>query len=231
MSYSKISSIALYVVAAISLIVILFFYASPRTVNINELEARVEQLLTEGVVADLPEPAAVETDTTASDSLATAEEGTAEEDEAEEDSSAVIATMDEEMAVAEVAPQEINLKDHLTGWELMVYKRTDYALQWAYILLAIAAIAAIVFPFINIVTDLKAILRLFGVIAVAAVLVLVSYFVFASDTPIDILGYTGTDNRDPVTLKWIGTGLFSTYIIFGVALLSILYFEVANLFK
>lgn len=221
MSDTKISSIALYVVAAISLIVILFFYASPKTVNIDELDARVEQLLTEGVVVDQVEAEApVELDSTAVDSLGV-----------EGDSAMVAAPADDAMAAAEVTQGEIDLRDHLTGWELMVYKRTDYALRWAYILLAIAAIAAVLFPLISIVTDLKAILRLLAIVAGAAALVLLSYFVFASDTPIDILGYTGTDNSDPVTLKWIGTGLYSTYIIFGVALLSILYSEIANLFK
>jgi hypothetical protein len=226
------------VVAAISLIVILFFYASPRTVDIIELEARVEQLLTEGVLVDKPEPpAAAEIDTIAEDRLELAEDVAvaaaeqAEEEVTEEDSAAIAATTEEEAPIVEVAPEEVDLKDHLSSWELMVYKRTDYALGWAYILLAIAAIAAIVFPLIRIVTDVKAILRLLMVVATAAVLVLVSYFVFASDTPINILGYTGTDNSDPVTLKWIGTGLFSTYIIFGIAILSILYFEVASIFK
>jgi hypothetical protein len=229
MSYSKISSATLIVVAAISLIVILFFYISPRTVNIIELEARVEQLLTEGVLADQPEaPAVAEADTVA-------EEGTEMEEDAadvaEEDSAAMAATADEPTPIVEVAPELVDLRDHLSNWELMVYKRTDYALGWAYILLLIAAIAAVAFPLIVIVTDVKAILRLLAVVAAAAVLVLVSYFVFASDTPIQILGYTGTDNTNPVALKWIGTGLFSTYIIFGIAILSILYFEVVSIFK
>jgi hypothetical protein len=220
---SKISSIILYVVAAISLVVILFFYIGPRSVDIDEIEARVEQLTTEGVLADQPEtPAPAEADTTEVDTNGMAGDTT----EVADVDSAVIAP-----AVKDVALEEIDLKEHLTTWELMVYKRTDYALGWAYILLAIAAIAAVLFPLISIVTDVKAILRLLAVLAGAAVLVLVSYYVFASDTPIDILGYTGTDNSDPVTLKWIGTGLFSTYIIFGLALLSILYSEVANIFK
>lgn len=219
---SKISSIILYVVAAISLVVILFFYIAPRSVNIDELEARVEQLTTEGVLADQPEtPAAAEADTTEVDTTGMAGDTT----EVADVDSAVVAP-----AITE-APEEIDLREHLSTWELMVYKRTDYALGWAYILLAIAAIAAVLFPLISIVTDVKAILRLLAVLAGAAVLVILSYYVFASDTPIDILGYTGTDNRDPATLKWIGTGLFSTYIIFGMALLSILYSEVANLFK
>ncbi len=222
MSDTKISSISLYVVAVISLVVILFFYIGPKTVNIDELESRVEQLLTEGVIVDQPvAEAPAEMDSTAVDSL-----GVAESD------SAAIATANNEMVETPlVAPEEINLRDHLTGWELMVYKRTDYALGWAYILLVIALIAAVMFPLVTIVTDVKAIIRLLAVLAGAVVLVLLSYFVFASDTPINILGYTGTDNSDPGTLKWIDTGLFSTYIIFGVALLSILYFEVAKLFK
>ena len=229
MSYSKISSITLIVVAAISLIVILFFYVSPRTVNIIELEARVEQLLTEGVLADQPEaPAVAEPDTLAEEGSEMEEDAA---DVAEEDTATMAAAADEPMPIVEVAPELIDLRDHLSNWELMVYKRTDYALGWAYILLLIAAIAAVAFPLIVIVTDVKAILRLLAVVAAAAVLVLVSYFVFASDTPIQILGYTGTDNTNPVALKWIGTGLFSTYIIFGIAILSILYFEVVSIFK
>lgn len=232
MSYNKLSSITLYVVAAVSVVVILFFYVSPRTVDINELEARVEQLLTEGVTPDKPEAEVpAEVDSTAVDSVQLASSEADSAGVAEADTAAV-APVDEEMAMTEVAPVEVvDLKDHLSNWELMVYKRTDYALGWAYILFVIAAIAALVFPLISIVTDLKAVLRLLAVIGAAAVLILLSYFVFASDTAIDILGYTGTDNSDPVTLKWIGTGLFSTYIIFGVALISILYSEVANLFK
>lgn len=229
MYYSKISSITLYVVAAISLVVILFFYISPRTVDIDELDARVEQLTTEGVMADQPEAAPqIEADSTAMDST-----DMAGNSEAVEGDSAALAGVVEEIITQEedVVVQEIDLKDHLSNWELMVYKRTDYALGWAYILLAIAAIAAVLFPLVTMVTDVKAILRLLAILAGAAVLVIVSYFVFASDATINILGYTGTDNSDPVTLKWIGTGLFSTYIIFGLALLSILYSEVANLFK
>ena len=236
MSYSKISSITLIVVAVISLVVILFFYASPRTVDIIELEARVEQLLTEGALPEEPEPGvAADVDTTvvdsvAADNLEMEEEGAAEE-VSDEDSAAIIADVEEEIPVPDVMVEEIDLKDYLSNWEYMVYKRTDYALGWAYILLLIAAIAAFTFPLITIVTDVKAILRLLVVVGAAAVLLLISYFVFASDTPINILGYTGTDNSDPATLKWIGTGLFSTYIIFGIAFLSILYFEVVSIFK
>ena len=234
MNYSKISSIILYVVAVISLVVILFFYIGPRTLDIDELEARVEQLTTEGGIADQPEATPqAEADTMLADTTLADTTDMAGISEEEEVDSAALARVTEDIVTPEqdVVVEGIDLKDHLSTWELMVYKRTDYALGWAYILLALAAIAAVLFPLITIVTDIKAILRLLAVLAGAAVLVILSYFVFASDATIDILGYTGTDNSDPVTLKWIGTGLFSTYIIFGLALISILYSEVANLFK
>ena len=44
MPYYKITRIILYAVAGISLLVILFFYGSPSTVDIDELEMRVEEL-------------------------------------------------------------------------------------------------------------------------------------------------------------------------------------------
>jgi hypothetical protein len=232
MSYSKLSSITLYVVAAISLIVILFFYVSPRTVDVNEIEARVEQLLTEGVPAETPDTEVpAEADSTAADSLQIAE--TVETDSTETDSAAIAAAVneDEDMGTTAVAPGEVDLRDHLSNWEYMVYKRTDYALGWAYILFIIAALAAVLFPLISTVTDVKAILQLLAILGAAAILVVFSYFVLASDTAISIIGYTGTDNTNPKALKWIGTGLYSTYIIFGIALLSILYSEVAKLFK
>lgn len=237
MPYSKITSIILYVVAAISLVVMLFFYVSPRTVDIDELEARVTALTTGGdmMSMQMDDLAPAETDSTVADTTAAAEDMAMEsaETDAEADSAAMAPVMEE--PVPEPMPEEeageIDLKDHLSGWELMVYKRTDYALGWAYILFIIAAIAALVFPMINIATDVKALIRIVSVLGGAAVLILLSYFVLASDETIEILGYTGTENSNPTTLKWVGTSLFSTYFLFGLAIISILYSEVVKLFK
>lgn len=68
------------------------------------------------------------------------------------------------------------------------------------------------------------------VIAGGAVLVLVSYFM-SSASPMDIIGYTGTGNSDPSTLKLVDTVLFVTYILFGMALASILYAIISKAFK
>jgi hypothetical protein len=56
-------------------------------------------------------------------------------------------------------------------------------------------------------------------------------YVLSKDTPIEIIGYTGTGNSDPGTLKMIDTVLFITYILFGMALGSILYAVISRAFK
>ena len=101
MAFSKLTRIILYVVAGISLIVILFFYVSPKTVDIDALEARVDGIMNPvdlTPVAPLP---------TVSDS--TAQDSTAVE-AVEQESSA--------FATTEVLDTSgINLKDELSGYE------------------------------------------------------------------------------------------------------------------
>ena len=222
MAFSKISSYILYVVGVLSLVIMLFFYIGPSTIDLDELDLRVEELTSAPEVQTMAAPVV---DSVAVDSL-DAEDGTM----AEADSAA--APVVQEVAPVETASVEvIDLRDHMSGWEYMVYKRTDLALRWAYILLIFTALAAVVFPLINLVTNMKALLRTLMILGGAAVLVLISYFVFSNGTPIDIVGYSGTDNSDPGVLRMVGTSLFLTYILFGVTILSILYSEIAKLFK
>ena len=217
MAFSKITRIILYVIAGISLLVVLFFYVSPKTVDYDALEIRVEEALNP---VDLMAPATLPVvDTTAQDS--TAAEEAVEAEEAEEGAFAASEVID---------TSGTNLKEHLSGWEYMVWFRTDIALVWAYILVLLTLIAAIVFPFISVLSNPRALLRLGAVLAAAAVLVVISYFM-SSETPIDIIGYTGTDNSDPGTLKMIDTVLFVTYMLFGLALASILYAIISRAFK
>ncbi len=232
MSSSKISSVLLYILAAVSLLVILFFYLGPRTVDIDELENRVEELTNPGDLQMSSAPAdTTAADTTAADTTASEEMQTAADTSAAaEDTTSMATTPPADTGEESAAAEEVDLSEHLTSWELMVYNRTDYALAWAYILLIITALAALVFPLINVVTNPRALLQTLALLAGAAVLILIAY-VISNDTPIQILGYAGTDNEDPVTLKWVGTALFTTYMLFGLALLSILYSEIAKLFK
>ena len=219
MAFSKLTRIILFVVAGISLLVVLFFYIGPKTLDYDALELKVENTLTPmdlTPIAQIPE-----IDTSLTDSVAIAE------------NLAAIERAEEEAAIA--AAEALNapapdLGEVLSGWESLVWFRTDVALVWAYILVLITAIAAIVFPLIAVISHPKALIRLLLVLAGAAVLVVVSY-VLSNDKPIDITGYTGTGNTDPGTLKMIDTVLFITYMLFGLALGSILYAIVSRAFK
>jgi len=220
MAFSKITRIILFVVAGISLLVVLFFYVGPRTVDdYDALVDRVDEALNPmDMTPSAPLPVI---DTSLTDSAAIAE------------NEAAVQRATEERAAAEAAALEqsgSSIKDVTSGWEYLLYFRTDIALIWAYILVLITLIASIVFPLIAVLSNPKALVRLLAILAGAAVLVVVSY-VLSKDTPIDIIGYTGTDNSDPGTLKMIDTVLFVTYMLFGLALASILYAIISRAFK
>jgi len=219
MAFSKLTRIILYVVAGISLLVVLFFYAGPKTLNYDALELKVEEAL---APVDLTPMAPMPViDTSLTDSVEIAENLAAVERAEEEAAIAAAEALD--------AP-EPDIGEVLSGWESLVWFRTDIALVWAYILVFITLIAAIVFPLIAVISHPKALIRLVAVLVGAAILVVISY-ALSKDTAIEIIGYTGTGNSDPGTLKMIDTVLFITYMLFGLALGSILYAIISRAFK
>ena len=77
MAFSNITRIILYVVAGISLLVVLFFYISPKTVDYDELEMRVEEAMNPvdlTPVAPLPAVDTTEQDSDAVEEMAAVEE-------------------------------------------------------------------------------------------------------------------------------------------------------------
>ncbi len=216
MAFSNITRIILFILAGISLVVVLFFYVSPKTVDVDGMEFRVLEAQNP---VDLTPLAPLPT----VDTTAVAEDGTAIED-------TTVAKVAAPVIPMAPPPEPKSASEVLSGWELLVWNRVDIALVWAYILVLLTAIAAIVFPLISILANPKGLIRLALVLVGAAVLVLISYFM-ASGTPIDIIGYSGTGNSDPGTLKMVDTILYVTYILFGMALASILYAIVSKAFK
>jgi len=218
MAFSKLTKIILWVVAGISLIVILFFYIGPKTVtDYDALVDRVDEALS-GVDMSPVAPMPV-IDTTLTDSAAIAD-----------NIASVQKAQEERMAIPVAEVSDTSVKEVTSGWEYLLYFRTDIALMWAYILVLITLIAAIAFPLVAVISNPKALVRLLIVLAGFAVLVVVSYLL-ASDTAIEIIGYDGTGNSDPGTLKMVDTVLFLTYMLFGLAVGSILYAIVSKAFK
>lgn len=106
---------------------------------------------------------------------------------------------------------------------------TGKILIWAAILVIITAGLALIFPIINLVANPKSAKSGLFILLGVAVLIFIAYSL-SSNEVLKIPGYTGTDNV-PGTLKIAGTGLFTTYILAGLAVLSILYSEISKIFK
>lgn len=114
----------------------------------------------------------------------------------------------------------------LAGW---VYTN----LTWAYILLAICAGIAIISGLYQMITDTKAAKG--GLIALVflAVVAGVSYML-SSDAIPQFIGVQKFINDGTLTAKvskLVDTGLHATYILLGLAILSIVYSSVSRLFK
>lgn len=103
----------------------------------------------------------------------------------------------------------------------------DLLMWWAYALIGAAIILSLVLPMINIVQNPKNALR--SVVGVVAVVVLVGVaYLFSSGETITT-ATTVFDNE--LVLKLSDTGLYTTYVAFAAAILSVLGCEIAKTFK
>ncbi|MDP6909367.1 MAG: hypothetical protein QF371_07675 [Flavobacteriales bacterium] len=101
---------------------------------------------------------------------------------------------------------------------------TNYGIIIAYILLAVAVLAAIVFPLIHFVKNPKnAKGALIGVVALVVV-VGISYALSSDVNPSNM-------EITPEGAKQVDTGLFAFYILAGLAIISLIYSEVSKFFK
>lgn len=100
------------------------------------------------------------------------------------------------------------------------------------LLIATAAVAVIfslwIFAMIFMARPKKALVKLIPIVLLGVILLIA--YTRASDIPLDMPNYEGEDNvAGP--LKWSGAGLIMTYVLIGLAVLSILYAEISRLFK
>ncbi|MFO7873043.1 MAG: hypothetical protein R6U62_00995 [Bacteroidales bacterium] len=98
----------------------------------------------------------------------------------------------------------------------------DIGMYVTYGLLAIAAVSAIIFSLIHMVSDFrKAIPTLIG-IGVLVLIVLFSYSIGTSET---------YENAGPAVSQWVGGGIRATMILIGLGLLSAVFTEVYKYFR
>lgn len=106
---------------------------------------------------------------------------------------------------------------------------TASLLNWAYILFAVAVVAAVAFPVARLVTRPKQAMKSFIGLAALVVVVLIAYSL-ADGTPMDIIGYNGPDNV-PSQLIFSDTIIYTMYILFGAAILAIISTELLRKFR
>lgn len=99
---------------------------------------------------------------------------------------------------------------------------TALNLTWAYAMFFSAVALTLLFSIYYIITHPKALKGALISIGAGAVLVAVAYFI-ASDAPV---GGRGAEDVTVSTLKWVGTALWVTWILGGLAILSIIVSEI-----
>jgi hypothetical protein len=117
------------------------------------------------------------------------------------------------------------------GTEDTPYKEpviTEAFLTWAYILIGLAVLFALLFPIIRMVTNPKNALK--TLIGVVGMVVLVGIMYMLASDEVLVITRENPDNV-PSTLKWVGAGLNTMYVMFIAAVLAILYSEINKAFK
>lgn len=103
----------------------------------------------------------------------------------------------------------------------------DLMLRWAYILLGVAVLSAVLMPLLGLAQNPKGAVRSLIGLAIVAVVLGVAYSL-GSSVPVET---AVTTFDDPMTLKLSDTGLFAMYTALTVTIASIVVGEIANLLK
>ncbi|MBN1924280.1 MAG: hypothetical protein JW798_00465 [Prolixibacteraceae bacterium] len=106
-------------------------------------------------------------------------------------------------------------------------------INWAIFLFAIAAVVAIVFAISQMFSGKAKALRALGTIVLFAIIVGLSYIMATSEIPqfFGVEKFVASGTLTPAISRWIGTGLYATYILFAGAFLSIIGFGAVSIFK
>ncbi len=116
-----------------------------------------------------------------------------------------------------------------SGKEYSYPSFTDNMIYWTYLLFIISTLSALLFPIISLVTDIKKAKRTFIGIAGLVVVVGLAY-VLASGAIPNFHNFEKFNITESIS-KSVGTGLFTTYLLGGIAIVGILFTEISKSFK
>lgn len=103
----------------------------------------------------------------------------------------------------------------------------DAMMLWAYLLVFVTVFLLLVFTVVGMVKNPKSLKKSGITVALAVVLIVVSYFL-ASGDPVDV---NIAVPPSASTLKWTDTGLVLTYILFAVSVIALIFGGVRKLIQ
>lgn len=106
---------------------------------------------------------------------------------------------------------------------------TDMSIIWTAILLGIGLVLAIASTVLATASDMKGLVKM-GIGLVAAAIIIGIFWSISDDTPLNLVGYEGDQNQG-AWLKVSDTGIFTTYLCLGGAVVSIVVTEIYQLFR
>ena len=116
-----------------------------------------------------------------------------------------------------------------SGKEYSFPSFTDNMIYWSYGLFFVATLGALVFPIVNLASDFKkAKNTIIGILALVVIVGLA--YVLASEVIPSFHGAEKFNITESIS-KNVGTGLFATYLLGGLAIIGILYSEISKSFK
>lgn len=106
-------------------------------------------------------------------------------------------------------------------------------LYWAYVLLGIATISALVLEFANTISDKKATKSAIVALGFTVAVVGISYLLSDDEMP-KFFGankFIEDGTVTPSSLIWIGTGLITTYILSAISIVAIIWSSISSILK
>ncbi|MDQ3392664.1 MAG: hypothetical protein M3512_00910 [Bacteroidota bacterium] len=103
----------------------------------------------------------------------------------------------------------------------------DIALYLTYGLIIIAALGAIILPLINSLGDPGSLIKTGAGIGALLVIFFISYAIAGNE----VMPFYAKGGVGPELSKWVGAALITMYVLFVIAVVSILVTEVSKLFR
>jgi len=103
----------------------------------------------------------------------------------------------------------------------------DFFLYLGYIMVVVAAVSAVLFSLLNLVTNPKSMVRAGISVVGIVVLFLIAYSLSGNEVTVDYAKF----NIDPDTSKLVGGSLIMTYLFIGITILGLIYTEVVKIVK